>query len=214
LKECPDIGKSIEAYVQDRNVGADVWRPTGVLTFDGNVKLKQKATYEGIRLHLEEVYNHHFSYGAVMQLCVPRNKRWISAKRYQSAVKVTSQRCRKGFPLKFNPDTHWSAAFYNGLNMIQYKDGRDLLNINRDDTTGFRLDTLTTCKQYKTPVVQGKEALTTRTDFVNKHPSLLQTMSYNFTATATSEVCVGVVKATKVHENSPAQHAADLELLG
>ena len=88
------------------------------------------------------------------------------------------------------------------------------MNINQDDATGFRLDTLTTCKQYKTPVVRGKEVLTTRTDFVNKHPLLLQTTSYNFTATTTtSEVCVGIVKAAKVHEKSPAQHAADLELL-
>lgn len=60
MKECPDVGKTIEAYVQDRNVGADTWRRTGVLIFDGNVKLKQKATYEGIRLHLQEVYNRHF----------------------------------------------------------------------------------------------------------------------------------------------------------
>ena len=120
LKECPDVGKTIEAYVQDRNVGADAWRRTGVLTFDGNVKLKQKATYEGIRLHLQEVYNRNFSYGTVVQLCVARNKRRKSAKRYQGVAKVTSRRCRKGFTLKFNPDAHWSAAFYRGLNTIQY----------------------------------------------------------------------------------------------
>ena len=116
--------------------------------------------------------------------------------------------------MKFNPDSHWIGALYKGLNSLQYVDGRDLLNINRDDATGFRLDTLTTCKQYKTPVVQGQEVLTTRTDFVNKYPSLLQTTSYNFTGiTTTSEVCVGLVKASKIHEKNPAQHAADLELL-
>jgi len=98
LKECPDVGKTIEAY---RNVGADAWRRTGVLTFDGNVKLKQKPTYEGIHLHLQEVYNCHFSCGTVVQLCVARNKRRMSAKRYQSVAKVTSQHCRKGFTLKF-----------------------------------------------------------------------------------------------------------------
>lgn len=213
-KECPDIGKTIEKFVEDRNVGADAWRRTGVLTFDGNVKLKQKATYEGIRLHLQEVYNRAFSYGTVVQLCIPRNKRRMSAKRYQGLAQVTSRRCRKGFCLKFNPDSHWSAAFYKGLNELQYVDGTDLLNVNRDDATGFRLDTLTTCKQYKTPVVQGKDTLTTRTDFVNKYPSLLQTTSYNFTGTSsTAEVCVGVVKAPKLYEKSPAQHAADLELL-
>lgn len=33
LKTCPDIGKVIEQYVQDRSVGADAWRRTGVSTF-------------------------------------------------------------------------------------------------------------------------------------------------------------------------------------
>ena len=56
--------------------------------------------------------------------------------------------------------------------------------------------------------------LTTRTDHVNKYPSTLQTTSYNFTGTSTTdEVCVGVVKAPKVHQKCPAQHAADLSLL-
>lgn len=106
------------------------------------------------------------------------------------------------------------AAFYKALNKLQYRDGRDVLNINRDDVTGFRLDTLTTCKQYQTPVVEGHEMLTTRTDYVNKYPSVLQTTSYNFTATSTTEeVCVGVVKAPKVHMKNPAQHASDLELI-
>ena len=67
LTECPDIGKTIETYVQERNIGADAWRRTGVLTFDGNINLKQKATYEGVRLHLQHVYNRPFSYGTVVQ---------------------------------------------------------------------------------------------------------------------------------------------------
>ena len=46
LSDCPDIGKVIECYVQERNVGADAWRRTGVLTFDGNVKLKRKARHQ------------------------------------------------------------------------------------------------------------------------------------------------------------------------
>jgi len=56
--------------------------------------------------------------------------------------------------------------------------------------------------------------LTTHTDYVNKYPSVLQTTSYNFTATSkTEEVCAGVVKAPKIHEKTPAQHAGDLEML-
>ena len=57
--------------------------------------------------------------------------------------------------------------------MIQLKDGRDICLINRDDAAGFRLDTLTTCKQYAQPTVQGKDILTIRTDYINKYPSTL-----------------------------------------
>ena len=33
----------IEDFVQDCNIGADAWRRTGVLTFDGNIKLKSNV---------------------------------------------------------------------------------------------------------------------------------------------------------------------------
>ena len=123
LQQCPDIGKVIETYVQDRNVGADAWRRTGVLTFDGNVHLKEKVTYERIRLHLVEVYQRHFSFGTVVELCIARNKRRRSAKRYRGVAQVTTRRARKGFTLRYNPDAHWSSAFYKGLNKLQYVDG-------------------------------------------------------------------------------------------
>ena len=127
---------------------------------------------------------------------------------------MTTRRARKGFTLRYNPDSHWSNSFYKGLNMLQYKDGQDLLNINRDDASGFRLDTLTTNKQYANPVVKGQDILTTRTDYVNKYPSVLQTTSYNFSSTDTTiEDCVGVVKASGTYPKNPAQHACDLEML-
>lgn len=196
----PDIGETIETV--EHRVGADAWRRTGVLTFDGNTKLKQKVTYEK---HLEEVYSHKFSYATVFQLCVPRNRRRRSAKRYMGIAKVTSRRARKGFNLRLNPDAHWSAALHKGWSQLEHVDGRDMLNMNRDDSTGFRLDTLTTCAQYATPGVQGQEVLTTRTDYVNKHPSVLQTTPYNFSKTSTTgEVCVGVVKASPLHQKNPA----------
>ncbi len=44
---------------------------------------------------------------------------------------------------------------YKGVNELQYKDGRMLLMMNRDDASGFQLDTLTTSKQYANPVVRG-----------------------------------------------------------
>ena len=43
LQDCPNIGAVIESFVQDNNVGADAWRRTGVLTFDGNTKLGKKS---------------------------------------------------------------------------------------------------------------------------------------------------------------------------
>ena len=89
----------------------------------------------------------------------------------------------------------------------------EIMNLNCDDAAGFRLDTLSINKQYATPVVKSKETLTTRTDYVNKYPSTLQT-SYNFSETKTTgEICVGVVKAPKVHQKSPCQHAADFNML-
>ena len=78
LKQYPDIGKEIEDFVQQCNVGEDQWRRTGVLTFDGNTRVKQKVTYGRIREHLQAKYMRKFSYSTVVQLCVPRNcrRRW------------------------------------------------------------------------------------------------------------------------------------------
>ena len=49
LEKYPDIGQSIEEYVQSCNLGADMWRRTGVLTFDGNTRVKKEATYRRIK---------------------------------------------------------------------------------------------------------------------------------------------------------------------
>ena len=155
----------------------------GVLTFDGNVKKKQKVTYEKIRKHLESIYGRKFSYGTVVQLCIARNRRHRSSSRYKGVAKVTTRRARKGFQLRYNPDFHWSNALYSGLNFIQLVDGNDILNINRDDASGFRLDTLATHRQYAIPTVTGNSVLTTHTDYVTKYPSVLQTTSYNFSKT-------------------------------
>ena len=49
LKEFPQIGQEIEKFVQERNIVADKWRRTGVLTFGGNTNVKQKVTLGCIR---------------------------------------------------------------------------------------------------------------------------------------------------------------------
>ena len=86
--------------------------------------------------YLEDTYHHKFSYGTVIQLCVPRNKRRL-AKLYIGVAEVTSRHARKGFNLRLNRDNHCNAAFYKGLSQLQYDDGSDIININRDDATGF-----------------------------------------------------------------------------
>ncbi len=88
--------------------------------------------------------------------------------------------------------------------------------VNRDDASGYRLDTLVTHKQYSSPVVLGDEILTTHTDYVNRYLSSLQTSSYNFPRTnlkTSPELCAGVVKAVPLHSKNPAQHASDFKML-
>ena len=149
------------------------------------------------------------NHGTGVQLCVARNKRRKSASNYRGLARVT-RRARKGFTLKFNPDNHWSGAFYRGLNRLQYTDSRD---INRDDAAGYLLDTLATHGKHATAVVTARETLTTRTDYVNKYASTLQTTSYNFIASSTTnEMCAGLVKTSKIFPKNPAQHAADLKM--
>ena len=76
------------------------------------------------------------------------------------------------------------------------------------------MDTLTIHHQYSNPVVKGKEILTIYTDYVNHYPSVIQTTSYNFTATKTTpELCAGVFKAQPLFSKNPAQHMADLRML-
>ena len=161
--------------------------------------MRQKVTYGRIQHHLIEKYNYKFSYGTVIQLCVARNKRRRSAANYKGVAQVTSRRARKGFCLKYNPDKHWSAALYRGLNLI---DGAEITNVNRDDASGFRLDTLTTHCKHASPTVPGKEVLTTHTDYVNRYPSILQTTSYNFTATETTQEKSAGVESLPKYSNA------------
>lgn len=142
--EVPRYREGDERFVEERSVGADSWRRTGVYTFDGNKPIGQKVTYQRIQEHLQSVYKCKISYGSVIQLCVARNRRRRSAKRYKGVAWVTTTRARKGFQLRYNPDTHWSSAVYKGLNLLQFTNGSSVLVVNRDDAAGFRLDTLST----------------------------------------------------------------------
>ena len=129
-------------------------------------------------------------------------------------AKITCRRARKGFSVRINPDAHWSCALYRGLDYIQLKEGSNKVLLNRDDQSGFRLDTTYDHKHSKTVTLTNRSALTTRPDFVNDYHSVIQTTSYLFMETDTSkQACVGVVKPHFTYPKNAAQHAADLEFL-
>ena len=185
------------------------------MTFDGNVKQGQKVTYKRIKQHLEDKYKTTFSYGTIVQLSVVRNKRRLSAKRYKGVARITCRRARKGFSLRFNPDAHWSCALYKGLDKIQLQDGTDKCVLNRDDASGFRLDTTFTHKQKKKVLsVSQSPEITTHTDFVNKYSSILHVSSYLIMETENmSDLCAGVVKGQALFNKNAAQHLSDLTML-
>ena len=141
LKKYPDIGEKIEEFVRDQNVGADKWRKTGVLTFDGNMKGKQKVTYERIcRVHT--IANLHT---VQLSSCVLHT---IGNTSHRHATKelqrsLTTGRARKGFQLWYNPDFHWSNAFYRGLDFIQLTDGSNIMTMS-----GQRGNIMTTSGQW------------------------------------------------------------------
>ena len=160
VMQFPNIGKVIEAFVKERNVGADAWRRTGVLTFDGNCRVKEKVTFRKIQHHLQEVYQEVCFWYRCPALCSKKSPPPF-CHALQGIAQVTCRRARKGFCMRYNP--HWSSALYRGLNHLQLTDGRGHVVINRDDAAGFRLDTMATHRLQRTPCVGGKQALTTFT---------------------------------------------------
>ena len=107
-------------------------------------------------------------------------------------AKVTCRKSRKEFSVKLNPDAHWSS----------------------DDQAGFRLDTTFTHRQGKCLTLENAPSLTTRTDFMNPYSSLLQTTSYLFMKSDTTEkACAGVVKPHFNFPKNATQLIIDLEML-
>ena len=114
----PNIGEVIESFVQESDVGADIWRRTGVYTYSGDQKKTKRVTFSKIQEKLKEHYGRHFSYGTVVQLCVSRHKRRLSSKRYKGVANVKYQRARKCFSIKYNPDYKLSRSMYKLLNQL------------------------------------------------------------------------------------------------
>ena len=46
LNDCPDIGQVTADFVEKRNIGADAWRRTGVLTFNRNNSWQESCISE------------------------------------------------------------------------------------------------------------------------------------------------------------------------
>ena len=207
----PDIGKVMEAFARQCDVGADQWRRTGLYTFGAEKKTEKRLTFEKLRQHLVSHYKRNFSIGTVVQLCAKRNKRHHTSLRHKQVANIRYMRAWKGWNIRLNPDAHWSRNMYKIIDKLQ-KDTKESLSFGRDDQAGFRLDTTFTHKQH--PSLNVTNTVTTHTDFVNKHTTNLQITSYNFPETdAYHETCVGVVKGSYVHEKNPSQHMADLTML-
>ena len=201
----------MEKIVDEEDVGANRWRRTGVYFFSGDPKSEKRMTFSRLQKALISHYNNYFSYGTVVELCVATNKRRGSSLRHKGVAQIQYRRATKGFTVRLNPDRKWSRSLYTALGELQC-DGKHILLLNRDDQAGFRLDTTYTHKSFG--FLGMKQTVTTKTDFINKYQTLLQTTSYNFSKTKTTpDVCLGVVKASFVHQKSPAQHISDLEKL-
>ena len=79
--------------------------------------------------------------------------------------------------------------------MLQYANGRDMVNLNRDNAAGFRLDILTTYSHLHPQYLQHAQITWT---------SIHRYTCYNFSSTGITP---------ELHQNNPGQHAADLEIL-
>ena len=167
-----------------------------------------------IQKFLEDKYKTKFSYGTIVRLCVARNHRRISAKRYKGVANITYRKACKGFSVKFNTDAHYSTAVYHGLDYWQLKDGTRSLDLNRDDAAGFHLVTTFTHKQHASFSTIADPEQATRSDYLNKYTAVLQVSSHMFLGTeTTAEACGGLVKPHTLYEKNAAQHGADLKML-
>ena len=128
-------------------MGANEWRRTGLLTFDGSRKLGKKVTFRTIQAHLEAKYHRKISYGTVVQLCMPRNKCRKSAARYKGLAEVAQRRARKGFAL-IETGQSLECCSIQRLRLYSIQRWYTHNERGRDDQAGFRLDTLSTNITY------------------------------------------------------------------
>ena len=150
-----------------------------------NKKKGPKVTYWRIQNYVNDKCNAKIGYVTIVQLCTVRNKRKLSAARYQSVAHVTSRRARKGFDIKLNL-TLITVIPRIKVWTIQLRDGQNKMVLNRDDQSGFRLDTTYTHNLHKATALTDKPETTTRTDYANTYASVIQTTSVMFLDTSTT----------------------------
>ena len=76
--------KIIEGFVEERNIGADAWKRTGVLTLDGNTKKVNTKEFNILNRCTRE----NLVMAPVVQLCIARNKWRLSSKRYKGRQRL------------------------------------------------------------------------------------------------------------------------------
>ena len=97
IQKYPNIGKDIEDFIREQKVGANARCRTGVLTFYYGKNQENsglKVTYKRIKEHLEKMYQTKFAHGTIVQLCIVRTKRRISAKWYRGVAVVPAKAFR------------------------------------------------------------------------------------------------------------------------
>ena len=115
--------------------------------------------------------------------------------------------------MKFNPDTHYSCSLYKVLGKNSaLKIQANKIVLNRDDQAGFRLDTTYTHSKHR--MLSVDQEVTTRTDFVNKYSSVLQSSTYLFMARdKPDERAAELSKIMLRKKKNASQHAADFKFL-
>ena len=79
-------------------MGADAWRRTGVLTFDGNRTRGKQVTYKAIQDHLQEKYWCKIGYGTVVQLVSYEVSAASLRKGTRAWLKLHAGNQERGFP--------------------------------------------------------------------------------------------------------------------
>ena len=217
-KDFKGVGKFLEQVCRESQIGADRWRATGHITLEQGPdvgKLGQRLTFKTMKKRIEEEYKKEISLSSVKRLCVARNARHKSSSWYLGWAGIVSRKIRKGRPQLFNPDAHWSAAFYLGLEHLYFATDVDKSVVNRDDQAGKRLHSTYTNMAQKSMMIQDCPTQTITSDYIFAEiKGVIQPSNYlstGFRNPGAKTRLLSVVKANEVHPKTPMQHLNDLQ---